>query len=67
MGDSEKKSKKPAAKKTSWFKGLKGQFKTISWPTPETVGKQTGAVFHKKSLFVSFSFITCAYYRIVIL
>ena len=44
MGDSEKKSKKPAAKKTSWFKGLKGQFKTISWPTPETVGKQTGAV-----------------------
>ena len=44
MGDSEKKSKKPAAKKQSWFKGLKGQFKTISWPTPETVGKQTGAV-----------------------
>ena len=44
MGDSEKKSKKPAAKKTSWFKGLKGQFKTISWPPPETVGKQTGAV-----------------------
>lgn len=39
MGDSEKKSKKP-----SWFKGLKGQLKTISWPTPETVGKQTGAV-----------------------
>ena len=34
----------PKAQKTSWFKGLKGQFKTISWPTPETVGKQTGAV-----------------------
>lgn len=44
MGDSAKKSKKPAAKKTSWFKGLKGQFKSISWPNPETVGKQTTAV-----------------------
>ena len=45
MGDSEKKSKKkPTAKKTSWFKGLKGQLKSISWPTPETVGKQTAAV-----------------------
>lgn len=40
MSDSAK--KKPA--KTSWFKGLKGQFKTISWPSAETVGKQTTAV-----------------------
>lgn len=54
MGNSEKKdnrpagtkktTKKPAAKKTNWFKNLKGQFKTISWPTKETAGKQTGAV-----------------------
>ena len=41
MNDSAK-NKKPA--KTSWFKGLKGQFKTISWPSTETVGKQTTAV-----------------------
>ena len=43
MSDSAKKSNKPAAK-TSWFKGLKGQFKSISWPSAETVGKQTTTV-----------------------
>lgn len=44
MGNSAKNSKKPAAKKASWFKGLKGQMKSISWPSAEDVGKQTTAV-----------------------
>ena len=42
MADSEKKSKKPANKQSFW-KGLKGQFKTISWPTRDTVAKESTA------------------------
>ena len=44
MGDSEKKSKKPAAKKTSWFKGMKAEFKKIVWPDQKSLTKQTIAV-----------------------
>lgn len=32
------------APKTSWFKGLKAEFKKIIWPAKETLGKQTVAV-----------------------
>ncbi len=32
------------AKKTSWFKGLKSEFKKISWPTKKTLTKETIAV-----------------------
>ena len=32
------------AKKKSWFKGLKGEFKKISWPDKKTLIKQTVAV-----------------------
>ena len=32
------------AKKKSWFKGLKGEFKKISWPDRKTLIKQTVAV-----------------------
>ena len=32
------------AKKKSWFKGLKSEFKKISWPDRKTLIKQTVAV-----------------------
>ena len=32
------------AKKTSWFKGMKAEFKKISWPTKKTLTKETIAV-----------------------
>jgi len=32
------------AKKTSWFKGMKAEFKRISWPTRDTLTKETIAV-----------------------
>lgn len=35
-------------KKTSWFKGLKAEFKKIVWPNRETLTKETAAV-----LFIS--------------
>ncbi len=31
-------------KKTSWFKGLKAEFKKIIWPDKKTLAKQTVAV-----------------------
>ena len=31
-------------KKTSWFKGLKAEFKKIIWPDKKTLAKQTAAV-----------------------
>ena len=36
--------KKEKAKKTSWFKGLKAEFKKIIWPAKKTLAKQTVAV-----------------------
>lgn len=32
------------AKKTSWFKGMKAEFKKISWPNKSTLTKETAAV-----------------------
>ncbi len=32
------------AKKASWFKGVKAEFKRISWPTKDTLTKETVAV-----------------------
>jgi len=32
------------AKKKSWFKGLKAEFKKIIWPDKKTLAKQTAAV-----------------------
>ena len=32
------------AKKSSWFKGLKAEFKKIIWPDKKTLAKQTVAV-----------------------
>ena len=32
------------AKKTSWFKGLKAEFKKIIWPDKKTLARQTTAV-----------------------
>ena len=40
----DKKSKKEKTKKKSWFKGLKAEFKKISWPDRKTLIKQTIAV-----------------------
>lgn len=31
-------------KKTSWFKGMKAEFKKISWPTKAALTKETIAV-----------------------
>jgi len=39
-----KKAKKEKKKKKSWFKGLKAEFKKITWPDRKTLVKQTIAV-----------------------
>ena len=36
--------KSAGTQKKSWFKGLKSEFKRISWPDKNTLGKQTAAV-----------------------
>ena len=41
MADNAKVEKAP---KTSWFEGLKAEFKKISWPTKESLVRQTTAV-----------------------
>ena len=38
------KAKPEKTKKTSWFKGLKAEFKKIIWPDKKTLAKQTVAV-----------------------
>ena len=40
----KKKAKAEKTKKTSWFKGLKSEFKKIIWPDKKTLAKQTVAV-----------------------
>ena len=44
MADSTKKEKKANAAKPSFFKGVKAEFKKISWPNRESVIKQSVAV-----------------------
>ncbi len=44
MADSTKKEKKEKAKKPSFFKGVKAEFKKTSWPDRESVIKQSVAV-----------------------
>ena len=39
-----KKAKKEKKKKKTWFKGLKAEFKKITWPDRKTLVKQTIAV-----------------------
>lgn len=36
--------KSEKAQKTSWFKGLKAEFKKVVWPDKKTLVKQTTAV-----------------------
>lgn len=36
--------KKDAAPKTSWFKGMKAEFKKITWPDRKSLTKETIAV-----------------------
>ena len=36
--------KKDTAPKTSWFKGVKAEFKKITWPDRESLTKETIAV-----------------------
>ena len=40
----EEKKQEAPVKKTSFFKGVKAEFKKIIWPSKETVAKETGAV-----------------------
>ena len=42
MGETEKLEKTP---KTSWFTGLKAEFKKIIWPDKQSLARQTIAVF----------------------
>ena len=44
MSDSAKKEKAKAAKKPGFFKGLKSEYKKISWPDKESLFKQSVAV-----------------------
>ena len=41
MGETKK---APKAQKTSWFKGMKAEFKKIIWPDQKSLTKQTIAV-----------------------
>ena len=41
MGETEKLEKAP---KTSWFAGLKAEFKKIIWPNKQSLARQTVAV-----------------------
>ena len=43
-GQADKKNKKERKEKTSWFKGLKTEFKKIIWTDRKTLGKQAIAV-----------------------
>ena len=36
--------KKPEKKQSSFFKGVKAEFKKIIWPSKATVARETGAV-----------------------
>ena len=36
--------KSAKTQKKSWFKGLKSEFKRVSWPDKNTLSKQTAAV-----------------------
>ena len=40
----EEKKQEAPVRKTSFFKGVKAEFKKIIWPNKETVAKETGAV-----------------------
>ena len=41
---SGKTGKAEKAQKSSWFKGMKAEFKKIVWPDKNTLAKQTAAV-----------------------
>ncbi len=43
MGETANTAQEKAPKK-SWFKGLKSEFKKISWPDKETLVKESAAV-----------------------
>lgn len=53
MGEKTKDKKKSEkkAQKTSWFQGMKSEFKKVIWPDKKTLAKQTA--FH--SILASFS------------
>ena len=44
MGEVTANTKQEKAPKKSWFKGLKSEFKKISWPDKETLVKESAAV-----------------------
>ncbi len=44
MGETNKAQKAPKARKTSWFSGLKAEFKKISWTDRKSLTKETVAV-----------------------
>ena len=44
MGETKKVQKAPKAQKTSWFSGMKAEFRKISWPDRKSLTKQTIAV-----------------------
>ncbi len=44
MAETGKAAKTATAPKTSWFKGLKAEFKKIIWPDRKSLTKQTIAV-----------------------
>ena len=44
MGENTAKEAAPKAPKKSWFKGLKAEFKKISWPDATTMLKQSVVV-----------------------
>ena len=44
MGETTANTTQEKAPKKSWFKGLKSEFKKITWPDKETLVKESAAV-----------------------
>ncbi len=44
MGETTANTTQEKAPKKSWFKGLKSEFKKISWPDKDTLVKESAAV-----------------------
>jgi len=53
MAEKKEKAKFGAAF-TAWFRGVKSEFKKISWPTPNKIAKDTGIVLVTVAIVAAF-------------
>lgn len=66
MGEKTKDKKKSEkkAQKTSWFQGMKAEFKKVIWPDKKTLAKQTAAVVSVSVFFRGIDFSYRCYRKI---